>query len=338
VTTRALVLRGGFGLDQLAIETRPEPEVRPGEVRVRLRVASLNYRDLLMARGEYDPSLPLPAVLGSDAAGVVDALGDGVTRFALGDRVIPIFARGWHDGPPTRETPLLGLGGRVDGTFVESFVARAEDFVRAPAHLDDREAATLGAAGVTAHRALFGITTVDAASTVLVIGTGGVSLYALLLARSAGARVIVVSRSAEKLARAMALGATDGVDASSTPAWGRAVRRLTDNAGVDLVVEVGGTGTLGESLGAMRAGGTIALVGNLAPLGAPLSLVPAVMREIRIQGLLVGPRSSYEALVQRMEEHALHPVIDSVFPLDDHRAAFERLASGEHFGKICLAL
>jgi len=336
MTVRALVLRGGFGLERLAIETRPKPVPGAGEVRVRVGAAALNYRDLSMARGEYDPRLPLPALLGSDAAGTVDAVGEGVTRFGLGDRVMPIFASGWHDGPPTRTTPLLGLGGRVDGTFVEAFVARADDLVRVPVHLDEREASTLGTAGVPVFRALFGVTTVNAASTVLVIGTGGVSLFALLLARSAGARVVVVSRSPEKLERAMRLGATHGVDASRTPAWGREVRRLTENLGVDLVIEVGGTGTLGESLAATRAGGTIALIGSIAPLPTPLALVPAIMREIRIQGLLAGPRSAYEALVRHVEEVALRPIVDSVFSFDDHRAAFERLAGGKHFGKICL--
>jgi NADPH:quinone reductase-like Zn-dependent oxidoreductase len=335
---RALVLRGGFGLDRLALEERSVPEPGPGEVRVRLRAASLNYRDLLMARGEYDQRLPPTVVLGSDAAGEVTALGDGVTRFALGARVCPIFARGWHDGPPTRNTPTLGLGGRIDGTFVESMVGNAEDFVRVPTHLDDNEAATLGAAGVTAYRALFGFEVIKPSSTVLVIGTGGVSLYALLLARSVGARVIVVSRSRKKLDRALALGATDAIDAAQTPEFGRAVRRRTQDRGADVVVEVGGGGTLDQSIAAVRPGGLIALIGTVAPLGAAPNLVPVVMREIRIQGMLVGPRSTYEALVEHMEAHALRPVIDSVFTLDEHHAAFERLASGEHFGKICLSM
>ncbi len=335
---RALVLRGGLGLEHLAVEERAEPEPGPGEVRVRVHAASLNYRDLLMVRGEYDPRLPLPMIPGSDAAGVVAALGDGVTRVALGDRVCPIFARGWHTGAPTRSTPLLGLGGRIDGTFAESIVAKADDLVRLPRHLDFVEAATLGCAGVTAHHALFEQAAIGAGSTVLVIGTGGVSLYALLLAHAAGARVVVVSRSAEKLARAHALGASDGVNASETPAWGRAVRRLTKDAGVDLVVEVGGAGTLAQSIDAVRPGGTIALIGTVAPFGQAPSLVPVTMREIRVQGILVGPRSSFEALVARSEAAQLRPVIDGVHALGDFVRAFERLASGEHFGKIVLSL
>jgi NADPH:quinone reductase-like Zn-dependent oxidoreductase len=333
---RSLVLRGSFGLDNLFLEQRSEVMPARGEVRVRVRAASLNYRDLLMLRGDYDPRLPLPAVLGSDAAGEVVACGDGVTRLQRGDLVCPIFARGWHEGPPDRMTPLRGLGGRVDGVFTETFVARAADLVKAPEHLDAVQASTLGAAGVTAYRALFehGI---GPGRTVVVIGTGGVSLFALTLAVAAGARVIVVSRSLTKVTRALALGASDGIDSTATPAWGRAVRQLTEDVGADLVVEVGGAGTLAESITAVRPGGTIALVGTLAPVGDAPSMVPVVMREIRIQGLLVGARSAYEQFFAHTAATKLTPVIDRTFPFEDFRAAFEHLESGTHFGKICLA-
>lgn len=332
---RALVLRGSFGLDNLYLDQRSEVMPARGEVRVRVRAASLNYRDLLMVRGDYDPRLPLPAVLGSDAAGEVVACGDGVTRFKIGDLVCPIFARGWHEGPPDRTTPLKGLGGRVDGVLAETFVARAADLVEAPAHLDAVQASTLGAAGVTAYRALFEHG-VGPGRTVVVIGTGGVSLFALTLAAGAGARVIVVSRSLTKVTRALALGASDGIDSSATPAWGHAVRKLTQDAGADIVVEVGGAGTLPESITAVRPGGTIALIGTLAQPGAPPPMVPVVMREIRIQGLLVGSRAAYEAFFAHAQATKLTPVIDRVFPIEQYRAAFELLASGAHFGKICL--
>lgn len=334
---RALVLRGSFGVDGLFLEQRSDVMPPRGEVRVRVRAASLNYRDLLMVRGEYDPRLPLPAVLGSDAAAEVVAVGESVTRFQVGDLVCPIFARGWYEGPPDRTTPLKGLGGRVDGVFCESFVARAADLVRAPEHLDALQACTLGAAGVTAYRALFE-NGVGPGRTVVVIGTGGVSLFALALAVAAGARVIVVSRSLTKLARAVALGASDGIDASATPAWGRAVRKLTQDLGADIVVEVGGAGTLSESITAVRPGGTIALVGTVAPLGDAPSLVPVVMREIRVQGLLVGSRTAYESFFAHAAATKLTPVIDSTYAFADFRAAFERLASGDHFGKVCFAM
>lgn len=334
---RALVLRGSFGLENLYLEQRSEVMPARGEVRVRVRAASLNYRDLLMLRGDYDPRLPLPAVLGSDCAAEVVALGEGVTRLKVGDLACPIFARGWHDGPPDRTTPLKGLGGRVDGVFCESFVARAADLVLAPPHLDALQASTLGAAGVTAYRALFEHG-VGPGRTVVVIGTGGVALFALTLAVAAGARVIVVSRSLTKLARAVALGASDGVDSSATPGWGRAVRKLTQDAGADIVVEIGGAGTLAESITAVRPGGTIALVGTLAPVADTPNFVPVVMREIRIQGLLVGSRAAYERFFAHAAETKLTPVIDSTFALAEFRAAFERLESGNHFGKVCLTL
>jgi NADPH:quinone reductase-like Zn-dependent oxidoreductase len=334
---RALVLRGSFGLENLFLDQRSEVMPARGEVRVRVRAVSLNYRDLLMARGTYDPRLPLPAVLGSDAAGEIVALGDGVMRFKVGDLVCPIFARGWHEGPPDRTTPLKGLGGRVDGVLTETFVMRAADLVKAPAHLDAVQASTLGAAGVTAYRALFEHG-VGPGRTVVVIGTGGVSLFALTLAVAAGARVIVVSRSLTKLKRALLLGASDGIDSIATPAWGRAIRTLTEDVGADIVVEVGGTGTLSESINAVRPGGTIALIGTLAPTAEPPNLVPVIMRQIRIQGLLVGPRSSYEAFFAHAEATKLIPVIDKTFPFEDYRAAFEYLEAGNHFGKICLTL
>jgi NADPH:quinone reductase-like Zn-dependent oxidoreductase len=334
---RALVLRGSFGLDNLFLDQRSEVMPARGEVRVRVRAASLNYRDLLMLRGDYDRRLPLPAVLGSDAAGEVVALGDAVTRFEVGDLVCPIFARGWYEGPPDRTTPLKGLGGRVDGVFTESFVARAADLVKAPAHLDATQASTLGAAGVTAYRALFEHG-VGPGRTVVVLGTGGVSLFALTLAVAAGARVIVVSRSLTKLTRALSLGASDGIDSTATPAWGRAVRTLTQDVGADIVVEVGGVGTLSESITAVRPGGTIALVGTLAPTLDPPNLVPVTMREIRIQGLLVGSRAAYEAFFAHTETTKLIPIVDKTFPFDEYRSAFEYLEAGNHFGKVCLTL
>jgi NADPH:quinone reductase-like Zn-dependent oxidoreductase len=333
---RALVLRDSFGLDNLYLEQRSEVMPARGEVRVRVRAASLNYRDLLMLRGEYDRRLPLPAVLGSDAAGEVVACGDGVTRFRVGDLVCPIFARGWHEGPLDRTTPLRGLGGRVDGVFTESFVARAVDLVKAPEHLDAVQASTLGAAGVTAYRALFEHG-VGPGRTVVVIGTGGVSLFAVSLAVAAGARVIVVSRSLTKVARALALGATDGIDSTATPAWGHAVRKLTQDVGADIVVEVGGAGTLAESINAVRPGGTIALIGTVATGGEAPSMVPVVMREIRIQGLLVGSRAIYEQFFAHAAATQLTPIVDRVYPIEEFRAAFEYFESGNHFGKVCLS-
>lgn len=342
---RVLCQRGGFGLAHLLLEERPEPTPGPNEVLVRVRAASLNYRDWMMANGHYDPALKMPVVLGCDAAGEVVGLGAGASRFAVGARVCPIVARGWYDGPPTREVPRRMLGGPLDGTFAELVVVHEDDLVRAPAHLDDVEAATLPCAGVTAARGLFeegGLPppsggTSSRKPTVLVIGTGGVSLFALLLARDAGAEVIVASRSGAKLEQARALGAAHGIDTSRAAGWGLAARQLTGGEGVDCVVEIGGPGTLAESLRAVRAGGTILLIGTRAEGQTP-SLTPVLMRNVRLQGVLVGPRSTFEGLVARLERTGTKPHVDQVFPLADYRAAFEYLASSKAFGKLCLSL
>jgi NADPH:quinone reductase-like Zn-dependent oxidoreductase len=335
---RAVVLQGGFGLDCVRLEERPDPTPAAGQVLLRMRAASLNYRDLSIARGEYDPSLKRTLVLGSDGVGEVVALGEGVTRFAVGERLCPLFVRGWYNGPPTRETPRSSLGGPVDGTFSELLCVAEDDLVRPPEHLSDVEAATLGVAGVTAYRALFEEAAAGPGHSTLVIGTGGVSTYAVILARSAGADALVVSRHAAKLERAKALGARNVIDSSLRPEWGLAVRDVTEGRGVDSVVEIGGAGTLAQSLRAVRAGGTILLIGAVAAAATAPSLVPVLMRNIRVQGVFVGPRASFEALVKELERSRAKPVVDRVFPLAEQRAAFDHLASGNAFGKVCLDL
>jgi len=335
---RVVCLRGGFGLERLVLEERTIPTPGSGEVLLRLRSASLNFRDLSLARGTYDPKLSLPLILGSDAVGEVVEHGPGASHFERGERACPIFAPGWHTGAPTRLTTKATLGGPRDGTLAEFMVVKETELVRPPAHLSDNEAATLGCAGVTAYRALFELASVGPGQRVLVLGTGGVSTYALLLAHAAGAEVLVVSRSAEKLERALALGPRHGVNGSSEPEWGLAVRKLTGGDGVDLVVDVGGSATLAQSLRAVRAGGTVALIGHTPNGAATPSLVPAVMREIRLQGVLVGPRSTFEALATYVADKRLHPVIDRAFPLASARLAFDHLASGTAFGKICVEL
>ena len=333
---RVVCLRGGFGLEKLVLEERPDPVPGPGEVLLRMRAASLNFRDVSIARGTYDPRLALPLVLGTDGVGEIAVRGVGATRFELGERVCPLFARGWYDGPPTRTTTRSTLGGPLDGTFAELLVTREDDLVRAPPGLTDDEAATLGCAGVTAYRTLFEIAKVEGGTRVLVIGTGGVATFALALGHAVGAQLIVVSRSAEKLRHAQSLGAAHAVNATEQPEWGVAVRELAGGEGVELVVELGGAATLGQSLRAVRAGGTLALIGHTPDGSHTPSLVPVVMREIRLQGVLVGPRSSFEAFTSFLARTRVRPAIDRVFALAEFRSAFETLARGDAFGKTCL--
>ncbi|MES1241840.1 MAG: NAD(P)-dependent alcohol dehydrogenase [Acidobacteriota bacterium] len=333
---RAVEIRGSFGLDNLILSERPDPRPGPGQVLLRMRAASLNYRDLLTVLGQYNPKQKLPLIPCSDGVGEVVEIGEGVSRVAAGDRVCPIFSQRWIAGEPTREKARATLGGPLDGTLAERMVIDQESLVKVPDHLTDEEAASLPCAAVTAWNALIEAGT-KAGDTVLVQGTGGVSLFALQLARSMGARVIATSSRDEKLERARGLGASDGVNYRETPEWGSRVREIAGD-GVDLVIEVGGAGTLEQSLRAVRFGGTITLIGNLAGLDAHLKLSLVFMQRIRLLGIFVGHRESFEAMNRAIDHHRMRPVIDQVFPLESARAAFDRMAAGGHFGKICVRI
>jgi len=335
---RAVEIRGGFGLANLALTERPEPRPGPGQALVRLRAAALNYRDLLTAEGKYNPKQKLPLIPCSDGAGEVVEVGAGVARVAPGDRVSPIFAQRWIAGVPTREKLRSTLGGPLDGTLAELAVFDQEGLVKIPEHLSDEEAATLPCAAVTAWSALVTEGGVTAGDTVLVQGTGGVSLFALQIAKLLGARVIATSSRDDKLARARELGADDGINYKEIPEWGTRAKELTGGAGVDHVVEVGGAGTLQQSLRAVRIGGTISLIGNLAGTKSELLLTQIFMQKLRVNGILVGHRESFEAMNRAVAFHRLRPVIDRIFPLEEARAAFDHMAAGDHFGKIVIRI
>jgi NADPH:quinone reductase-like Zn-dependent oxidoreductase len=335
---RVVEIRGGFGLEALAVAERPRPEPGPGQALLRMRAASLNARDLLMVRGQYDPKQRLPLVPCSDGVGEVVAVAPGVERVAPGDRVSPIFAQRWIAGEPNRERTRTTLGGPLDGTLAEYMAVDAQGLVHVPAHLTDEETATLPCAAVTAWSALTTHGEVRASDTVLVQGTGGVSIFALQLSRLLGARVVVTSKSDEKLERARALGAWHTINYRTTPDWGAETKRLTEGAGVDLVIDVGGKATLAQSLVAVRQGGRIALVGVLSGGKLDLDIVPIFMRQVRVQGTFVGPRDAFEEMNRAIAAHELRPVVSRVFPMAEARAALEHLASGEHFGKICLRI
>jgi NADPH:quinone reductase-like Zn-dependent oxidoreductase len=333
---RAVEIRGAFGLDNLALAERPDPRPAPGQALVRLNAVSLNYRDLLTVEGKYNPKQKLPLIPCSDGAGEVVEIGEGVTRVAPGDRVCGAFAPRWIAGPPTREKLRATLGGPLDGTLAELAVFEQEGLVKIPEHLSDEEAATLPCAAVTAWSALVTEGGLTAGETVLVQGTGGVSLFALQIGKLLGARVIATSSRDEKLQRVREMGAAETINYREVPEWGVRAKELTGGAGVDHVVEVGGAGTLQQSLRAVRFGGTVSLIGNLAGTKTELLLTQIFMQKIRVNGILVGHRESFEAMNRAIALHRLRPVIDRVFSLEESRAAFDHMAARDHFGKIVI--
>lgn len=334
---RVYEIRGGFGLGNLALAERPEPVPGFGQVLVRVRAASVNYRDLLVVKGLYNPRIPLPLVPFSDGAGEVAAVGAGVTRVKTGDRVAGIFMQKWLAGEVTELGGASALGGDLDGMLAEYALLHEEGVVPIPDHLSFEEGATLPCAAVTAWHAVVeeGIKPGD---TVLTIGTGGVSLFALQFARIAGAGVIATSRSGEKLDRSRELGATDGIDSTATPDWDRKAWELTGKRGVDAVVEVGGAGTLPRSLRAVRMGGRIALIGVLTGATGEVNPLPAVMKGVRVQGIYVGSREMFERMNRAISLHRLRPVIDRVFPFAEAAEALRYMETGSHFGKIVITM
>ncbi|MBX7255404.1 MAG: NAD(P)-dependent alcohol dehydrogenase [Candidatus Hydrogenedentes bacterium] len=334
---KAVVIENAFGLDNLAVTERPEPDPGPGQVVVKVHAASLNYRDLLTVQGFYNPRQPLPLVPLSDGAGEVVAVGPGVTRVKVGDRVAGAFAQGWISGRPSRAKLLdTTLGGPLDGMLREFALLGAEGVVHIPDHLSYEEAATLPCAGLTAWSALVRHGDVKPGDVVLVLGTGGVSIFALQFAKLLGATVIVTSSSNEKLERAKALGAHHCVNYRENANWAKTVRELTGGEGVDHVIEVGGVGTLTQSMRAVRMGGTISLIGVLAGAESSLNLTPLLMQDIRLQGVIVGHRESFEEMNRAIAARTLKPAIDRVFAFEEAKESFELMASGGHFGKICI--
>lgn len=325
-----------FGIENLAIVEREEPQAAANEVVVKFHAASLNYRDLMFVKGVYNPKAKLPAVPFSDGAGEVVALGSGVTQWKTGDRVCPIFTQGWIEGASTMRKNRTTLGGGdMDGVLREYGAFPESGLVRIPESLSYEEAATLPCAGVTAWHALVNSGNVKAGETVLTLGTGGVSIFALQFARMHGARVLATSSSDEKLAQAKALGAGELINYKGTPDWDKEVLRLTGKRGVDHVVEVGGAGTLAKSLNAVRVGGHVALIGVLTS-GGDFNPASILMKGVRVQGIFVGSREMFEDMNRAIEASEMKPVIDKTFAFADVRAALQYMESGAHFGKIVI--
>lgn len=325
-----------FGTENLVITEREPALPGPHDLQIRMRAASLNYRDLLMVRGQYNPKQALPLVPLSDGVGVVEAIGSNVTRFKVGDRVCPIFAAGWHSGRPSKIKLRRTLGGPIDGTLQELMVVNEFDAVLAPENLSDEEAACLPCAAVTAWSALFTHGQLQPGESVLVQGTGGVSTFALQFAHAAGARVIVTSSSDEKLQAVRKLGASETINYKTNPDWGREAKALAGGDGVDHVVEVGGSCTLSSSIRAVRPSGSVYVIGVLSGNTEPLNILPILMQNIRVQGILVGHREAFEEMNRAIVANNIHPVISHAFSWTDVTHAFDVMAVGGHLGKIVL--
>jgi len=324
-----------FGLNGLHVAERPDPQPGPGQVLLRMKAWSLNYRDLLMATGKYNPRLKMPMVPLSDGVGEVIGVGAGVTRVKVGQRVAGCFMQAWQSGPLSDAAGRSALGGAIDGVLAEQVVLSQDGVVAVPEHLSDEEAATLPCAAVTAWNALFVVGAIQPGQSVLVLGTGGVSLFAWQFAKMAGAKVILTSGSDDKLARVEKLGGAAGlINYKTTPNWEDRARELTDGAGVDHVVEVGGSGTLAKSVKAVRTGGTISLIGVLS--SGDFNPISLLMKGVRLQGIFVGSRDMFEAMNRAIALHRMQPNVDRVFPMAEVGAALAFLESGSHFGKVCL--
>ena len=329
-----------FGIDKLAVAEREIPQPQAGQVLVRMRAASLNYRDVMVITGTYNPRMKMPAVPFSDGAGEIAAVGDGVTEWAVGDRVCPIFVQQWLDGEVSETTrrTALGAGAQWDGVLREFAVFDASSVVRVPEGLSFEEASTLPCTAVTAWHALSVSGHLKAGESVLTLGTGGVSIAALQTAKLFGSRVIATTSSEAKAAKLRALGADDVINYTEREDWDVAVMELTGKRGVDHVIEVGGAGTLARSLNAVRVGGHVALIGALSGGGGAVDPIQIFMKSVRLQGIFVGSREMFRDVIRAIDEGGVRPVIDRTFEFDQVPEALEYMRSGAHFGKIVVQI
>ena len=328
--------KGGAGVDALVEVERPQPKPAHRQVLVKVKACSLNFRDFAIARGTYrmgvrDNLIPL-----SDGAGEVAEIGAAVTRVKVGDHVAGNFFQRWPGGEPSAESHKSALGGGIDGMLAEYVVLEEDGVVKIPAHLSLEEGATLPCAAVTVWHAMMEHAKLKAGDTVLLQGTGGVSIFGLQFAKAMGIRAVIISSSDAKLTRAQSLGAAFGINYKTMPDWDKAAIEFTGGVGVDHVVEVGGAATLTRSFGALRAGGKITLIGGLS--GGATELNPGLIfsRRANVQGISVGSTQMFEAMNRAVEANAIKPVIDKVFPFAEAKAAYHHMASGAHFGKIVI--
>ena len=335
---KAMVM-GGLGISNLALRDLPDPKPGPGQVLVRLRAASLNFRDILTIDGKYGSFQKREnLILLSDGAGEIAELGAGVSEWKVGDRVVGCFFPHWHDGEPQERLLRDALGGLVDGVACQFRVFGRDEILRIPKQLDFIEASTLPCAALTAWNAVRGPARVGPEDIVLTQGTGGVSLFAVQFAKAAGAAVIATSSSEEKLARLRTLGADHVVNYRDDPEWGKSARKLSNGRGVDLVVEVGGAGTIKQSIRASRLGGTIAMIGVVSGAAQELNLPLITMNFLRVAGVSVGNHRQFANMLRAIEQHAIKPVIDRVFPMAELAEALAWLQAGRHVGKVCIQI
>ena len=329
-------LQNAFGLENLVLSERPIPLMNDDQVLVKLQARSVNYRDYLMIMGKYNPKQKIPFIPFSDGAGEIVKKGRNVHSLKIGDRVTPIFAQNWISGFPTRDMLHYTLGGPLDGTLAEYAVYNENGVLKFPDYLSYEEASTLPCAALTAWNALFYYTHLQPEHTILIQGTGGVSIFALQMAKIIGATVIVLSSDNDKLDYIKKLGADYMINYIENPNWSEAVLDITKNIGVDQVLEVGGTNTLNLSLKSVRPGGHISLIGVLGGGDIQLNLRHIFMRNIQVQGIIVGNKEQLGMMYNFLEDAELHPIIDRTFTFEDSDKAVEYLKEQKHIGKICV--
>lgn len=334
---KAWCFKEGFGLSNLVVTRSAVRDCGPGEVLLAMRATSLNYRDLVVMRGEHGRAVVPPLVPLSDGVGEVLAVGEQVTGFAVGDRVSPSFYQHWQGGAPPADLERGRLGGPLDGVLATHRAFSASGLVHVPDHLTDAEAAVLPCAGVTAWSALTEPTPLRAGETVLIQGTGGVALTALQLAKSVGARVIMTTSSPEKARQLIALGADDIIDRSAVPDWSHAVRDMTAGIGADRILDLAGAATLNASIKAVKTGGTILLIGNVTGNVAEISLPLVLTRRISLHSVSCGSQETFRSLCRVVDYHRIKPVVGKVFAFDNAPSAYDALETGKVFGKVCVS-
>ena len=335
---RVFQIEGDWGIHNLKMSTRPDPRPGPGQVLLRMRASSINYRDPIVPERAYgSQSGDLPLIPVSDGVGEVIEVGTDVTRVKVGDRACPAYFQTWISGEPNANRLTQSLGGPLDGTMAELMCLSEEGVVKVPEYLTDLEASTLPCAALTAWSALVECGRIRPGEQLLIQGSGGVALFALQFAKMLGAHVTVISSTDAKIERLRAMGADETINYSQIPEWGKAARMLTDGRGFDHILEVGGEKTLPQSLRCIRPGGTLSMIGILSGSAMSTSLGLIITRQVRLQGITVGHRDGLEAMLRAMSQHQIRPVVDKVFAFEELKESFNYLKSGQQFGKICIS-